>query len=596
MKLSRTLSMATLLLGTASAQTFTQLISEGDLLPGGSPGELVLRIHSVDVNNAGDWAVALESDALSHGKGVALLNGAIVFEEGVATGIPTPDNRVTHGIQTFDVNGNGDALALIETWDATQSLGNERGASIIRSGTEIYREGVTICTAPGPANGLVLSRLSQCWQNSNDQLLLAGAVGVLGDQILLKVDLDPTLGTVTAETMIALEKEILPGHSNAIQALSLDRAQNAINDSGDVLWFEDDEHGAGATDGTSDTNFFINSTLLYNEADAFPAAPLESFDSLLSAEVDLNNNGDFVFSGFDRRPETQDAWLYKSIGATVTVLAHEGDPVPTSVPGAWLISGFGFGGSVAMGDNGDVLWSLDWNDPDLSKDTGLMFNEHLVIQEGVTVLDSLLVEAVPGQASEMALSDDGKLAIVRLKLQGDLDAVYLVQYMVPGAMEPFCNPAVANSTSLGTQLTGSFLTGSGIGGGMSDLHLECFDGPPGQLCYFLTSALFSQPGLSVSDGQLCLGGAGGQFFRYVTGGPTEVSVGFFNAAGVLENMAGTSTVGPPGFETGFDVPDLIPGSGLTITTGSTWHFQAWHRDTVLGSSHSNFSNGLSVTF
>ncbi|MDF1838604.1 MAG: hypothetical protein P1V35_12110 [Planctomycetota bacterium] len=596
MNLSRTLSMATLLLGAASAQTFTPLISEGDALPGGAPGELVLRIHSVDVNNAGDWAVGLESDGLSHGKQVALLNGMIVFEEGTTTGIPTPGGRVTSGIQTFDVNGAGETLALIETWDATLGLGEERGVSIIRSGTEIYQEGVTVCTAVGPANGLVFTGLKQCWQNSNDQLLLAGMVGAQGDQILVKVDLDPMLGTVTGETMIALEKETLIGHSSAIQAFSFDRAQNAINDSGDVLWLEDDEHRTGATDSTSDTNFFLNSTLLYNEADAFPAAPLESFDSLFSAEVDLNNNGDFVFSGFDRRPETQDGWLYKSIAASVTVIAHEGDPVPVSVPGAWLISGFGFGGSVALGDGGDVLWTLDWNDPDLTKDSGLMFNEHLVIQEGVTVLDSLLVEAIPSQASEMALSDDGALAIVRLKLAGDLDAAYLVQYMVPGAMEPFCNPAVANSTSLGTQLTGSFLTGSGIGGGMSDLHLECSDGPPGQLGYFLTSSAFSQPGLSISDGQFCLGGAGTQFFRYVMGNPNEISVGFFNGAGILENVAGTSTVGAPGFETGYDVPDTIPGSVQTITTGSTWHFQAWHRDTALGSSHSNFSNGLSVTF
>jgi hypothetical protein len=596
MTLSRTIGLAALLLGSASAQTFTKLIAEGDLLPGGSPIELVLRIHAVDVNNAGDWAIELESDATSQGQTYAMLNGVIVFQEGASTGIPTPGNRVMTEVNAFEVNDDGDSLALIETRDATLPLGGQRSASIIRSGIELYQEGVTTCMAPGPANGLVFSGLHQCWQNNSDQILLAARVGVLGDQILLKVDLDPMLGTVLSETLIALEKETLLGHTNAIQAISFDKAHNAINDNGDVLWFEDDQHDAGVTDATSDTNFFINSTLLYNEADAFPMAPLETFDTLNSAEVDLNNNGDFVFSCFDRRPETQDAWLYKSIASITTVLAHEGDPVPTSVTGAWLVSGFGFGGSVSISDSGDVLWSLNWNDPDLSKDTGLLFNEHLVIQEGVTFLESLLVQSIPNQAGEVALSDNGKNAIAKVELAGDMDAVFLIQYMVPGAMETFCDPAIANSTTQSTQLTGSFLTGGGISGGMSDLHLESFDGPVGQLGYFLTSEAPNKPGIAISDGMLCLGGVGSQFYRYVMAGTSSISIGFFNAAGIFENAGGTSSVGPPGFETGFDVPDTVPGTAQTITIGSTWHFQVWHRDTALGSSHSNFSNGLSVTF
>ena len=34
---------------------------------------------------------------------------------------------------------------------------------------------------------------------------------------------------------------------------------------------------------------------------------------------------------------------------------------------------FGFGGLVPMSNNGDVLWYLDWDDPDTTVDTGLMF-------------------------------------------------------------------------------------------------------------------------------------------------------------------------------------------------------------------------------
>ncbi len=158
----------------------------------------------------------------------------------------------------------------------------------------------------------------------------------------------------------------------------------------------------------------------------------------------------------------------------------------------------------------------------------------------------------------------------------------------------FCDPASINSTGSSTSLSGSFLTGGGIAGGMSDLHLECSDGVPNELGYFLTGSTASDPGFSVSNGYLCL--AGGPFYRYNVAGTTSNSVGVFNAAGVLQNFAGTSTVGLPGMETGFDVPDSVAGSVQLITAGSTWHFQVWHRDTPAGSGTSNLSNGLSVTF
>jgi formylglycine-generating enzyme required for sulfatase activity len=148
-----------------------------------------------------------------------------------------------------------------------------------------------------------------------------------------------------------------------------------------------------------------------------------------------------------------------------------------------------------------------------------------------------------------------------------------------------------NSTGLSTTLTGSWITGAGIGGGMSDLHLECTNGVPSELGYFLVSAGFSDPGLAISNGQLCVGDGANAFLRYNVIGTSSSSVGLFDAAGVLVNAVSTSTSG-----TGFDVPDTVAGSPAVITYGSTWHFQVWHRDTPASSGASNFSNGLSVTF
>ncbi|MDF1836776.1 MAG: formylglycine-generating enzyme family protein [Planctomycetota bacterium] len=150
----------------------------------------------------------------------------------------------------------------------------------------------------------------------------------------------------------------------------------------------------------------------------------------------------------------------------------------------------------------------------------------------------------------------------------------------------FCN-VIPNSTGLPTTLSGSF--GSGVG---SDLHLEATQGVPGELGYFLVGTE-ATTGIAVSDGTFCLAGTStARFLRYNIPGGDRNSIGVFDAAGVLQNAAGTSLSG-----TGYDVPGTLPDTfAYRVFAGSTWHFQAWHRDTPSAAGASNFSNGLSVTF
>ncbi len=150
----------------------------------------------------------------------------------------------------------------------------------------------------------------------------------------------------------------------------------------------------------------------------------------------------------------------------------------------------------------------------------------------------------------------------------------------------FC-AATNNSTGAPAVLTGSF--GSGVG---SDLHLEVSGGVPNEIGYFLVGNEVTA-GVMITEGLNCLiGPPTAQMFRYSVAGTDAISVGRFDNMGVLQNLVGTSTIG-----TGFDVPDMIPaGVPIPIMSGDMWHFQAWYRDTVVMSSNSNFSNGLSVTF
>jgi len=114
------------------------------------------------------------------------------------------------------------------------------------------------------------------------------------------------------------------------------------------------------------------------------------------------------------------------------------------------------------------------------------------------------------------------------------------------------------------------------------------------LGYFLVGNT-AQSGIPISDGLFCLVGAGGSFGRYNVAGTNRNSIGLFNASGDLENLVGTG--GTSGL--GFDVPSEIEIAGTALTTimaGDTYHFQAWYRDTLAGSGHSNFTTAISVNF
>ncbi len=145
----------------------------------------------------------------------------------------------------------------------------------------------------------------------------------------------------------------------------------------------------------------------------------------------------------------------------------------------------------------------------------------------------------------------------------------------------FCDPMNSNSTGVPTQLSAHRQIGVASG-----LHLEGSDGPAGKFGYILVGSAFSNPGLPISDGRLCLSGSLG---RYNVNGTDMNSVGIFDAYGTFQNLANTSVLG-----SGFDVPTTLPlVANPTIAGGQTWHFQLWHRE---ANGHSNFSNGTSVAF
>ena len=135
----------------------------------------------------------------------------------------------------------------------------------------------------------------------------------------------------------------------------------------------------------------------------------------------------------------------------------------------------------------------------------------------------------------------------------------------------YCGPAIVNSVNQSGRMValGSALVS------VNDLTLLGTQLPPGSLGYFVVSqnaGFITNPG--GSTGNLCLLPPFGRYSSF--------------AAPVAPN--GTMTLA-------IDLTAIPQPTGIaSIQAGQTWHFQLWHRDTFLGVSTSNFTDGLAVMF
>lgn len=128
-----------------------------------------------------------------------------------------------------------------------------------------------------------------------------------------------------------------------------------------------------------------------------------------------------------------------------------------------------------------------------------------------------------------------------------------------------------NSTGVPTEIRARG-TGSLV---QDDITLEMTSMPNFSFGFFITSqtqGFVMNP--AGSQGNLCLGGAIG---RYV--GP-----------GQIQNSGSTGMIALP--ITWSNIPQ--PTMSVSASIGQTWNFQGWHRDSVMGTATSNFSNGVSV--
>lgn len=147
--------------------------------------------------------------------------------------------------------------------------------------------------------------------------------------------------------------------------------------------------------------------------------------------------------------------------------------------------------------------------------------------------------------------------------------------VVPGLdpSAPGCAPGALNSTGQVSRLRTAGSTAAAQG----NLTLVADQLPPGSAVMFLnsrTAGFAPNPGGSLGD--LCLGAPIGRYAR--TGEVRTASAA--GLAALPLDLASTPSV----------------GAVVSILAGESWHFQAWHRDTIAGQARSNFTGSVRVGF
>lgn len=402
------ISACTWAVSRAGDMTIETLVLEGDSVDGVG---LITSINNIAVNNDGHWLVEADTDHPdTDADSVLLQNGVLYMREGDP--VSAPDGATLDSFDSVTLNDLGDA-GFNFFLDGTDDIFDDSG--VYWNTVLVYQESEE---APGLTPGTPFIGFFDVKINNANQLLLTASVDdpnieTSVDRALYVLDIDDS-GAPVDFTLIAVEGDVLPGQTESVTDFGTSPHESAFNDNGDVL-FTADLTG----DSSMNAAIYLNDTLLGQEGFASPVEGRD-WSSLTSVELDVNNSGDYVFSGSLQGDSSSNLLLVKN-GET---FRQEGDTLD-AIGGASVFTSFG-SGPLEISDPGDVLWYGDWDNPNTDIDTGLFLNDELLIQEGITEIAFLFVDTLRGVEDGYHMSNNGQYIIFEAVLEDGSEGAFLI--------------------------------------------------------------------------------------------------------------------------------------------------------------------------
>jgi hypothetical protein len=397
-----------------SAPVISPLVMVGDEIP--DVGH-VMTIDDIAINNSGAW-LALVSTNASSGASVLLRNGVAMLREtsGVA-----PDPAAVSSFGSLMLCDTGEAACHLFL-SGTGGSASDSGIYLASAAAPfvpglVWQESHF---APGLSPGTRFIGFAKADVNDNRQMLIVcsvddPAIASASDRAIYRVQLNAA-GQVTGSTLIAIENQVLPGQSEPAADFGVGPHNSAINDSGDVM-FVADLTPTTATDGV----VYLNSTVIAQEGSPSPVPGRDWLALSTQVRMDLNSSGGWVHSGTLAGDQSTSLVIVSNNGKVI----QEGDGLP-AIGAGLVFTAFG-SGPIEIDDASNVLWFGDWND-NSSRDTGLFLNHELLIQEGVTTIDGVLIDEINSEADGYHISDNGRHIIAELTLANGVSGAFMISF------------------------------------------------------------------------------------------------------------------------------------------------------------------------
>jgi hypothetical protein len=400
-----------------SAQTITPLVLEGDAVAG--VGNVTI-INNLAINDAGEWIVEVDTDGPTDSDAALIKNGALYLRE--FDPLASPPGATISSFDAVNLNNAGNS-----GWnfflDGTAGTGDDSG---IYFNASLLLQESAISTSPdfSPGTPYIGFLDTEINNDGNGKILVIAsvddpAIASSVDRAIVILDHDGA-GNLVSETVFVKEGDILPGQTEAVADVDTNPWEFAFNDAGSIL-FCADLAGATATDGA----LYVDNTLIAQEGSPSPV-PGRNYEFILDRARDMSNSGAVVFKANLDGATTDDDVIILN-GA---VFVREGDALPAT--GGFLLENTGLtSGHVEVDNAGNVLWYAEWNDPDTDVDPGLFLNDQLLVQEGVTTIGGVIVDAIANGQDNCFLSNNGQYAIFEATLIDGTNGAFLIELSTP---------------------------------------------------------------------------------------------------------------------------------------------------------------------
>ena len=383
----------------------------------------ITDIVKMSVNDKGDWLVLVDTNGPGASDFVLLRNGIPTLQEGDS--LSSPEGATVSSMDLPSINIWGDI-----GWNLNIAGVPVAGNSGAYFNSKIVIQEGRVSTAPEFTLGTPWMLIFNVRLNNSNQMLVHGTVddpliASAGDQALVFVTLDEE-GNLVSENVYMKEGDVVGPGLMPIQLFGTATHSVAFNNRGDIMAFVDTS-ASSSTDGF----IFLNYQQIAREGDDSPVEG-RTWSSLASPELDVNDYGEYVFSGTISGDTQTNSLIIKNGDK----YKQQGDVIPTMAPRK--IHSF-FSAPIFITNAGGVFWFCKTDENDSAKDSGIFLNERMLVQEGITPVDGTFVRILETLTESFTVPPDGRYLVFWAQLDDSRTGAFLIDVGVvtrlPGCAE-----------------------------------------------------------------------------------------------------------------------------------------------------------------